>query len=156
MPRAAGGRIHGGERVDQGVPAGGFYVRPAIVPIEARRAIVRQETFAPILYVMKYRTLAEAIAIVNDVPRVWHRPIFTVRCPRSRTFLFGGGSRLRHRQREYRHQRCRNRWRLWRRKGNGRRPRIGLRLVEGLHAPGDQHGQLFHQLPLAQGIRFDV
>ncbi len=55
--RAADGRVHGGERVTKGVPADGFYVRPAIVLIEPGAAIVRQETFAPILYAMKYRSL---------------------------------------------------------------------------------------------------
>ena len=55
--RAAGGRVHGGERVTEGVPAGGFYVRPAIVLIEPGAAIVKQETFAPILYAMSYREL---------------------------------------------------------------------------------------------------
>src|SRR5207302_4207873 len=48
--RAAGAIVHGGERVTEGVPAGGVYVRPAIVEIGPDVPIVREETFAPILY----------------------------------------------------------------------------------------------------------
>ena len=42
------GKVHGGERVTQGVPAGGYYVRPAVVEISADAPILQQETFAPI------------------------------------------------------------------------------------------------------------
>ena len=49
------------------VGAGGFYVRPAIVEMPSQTGPVERETFAPILYVMKYKTLAEAIAIQNAV-----------------------------------------------------------------------------------------
>ena len=45
----------------EGVPAGGFYVRPAIVEIAPDAPIVQQETFAPILYVIRYDALDEAI-----------------------------------------------------------------------------------------------
>ena len=51
-----------------GVPAGGYYVRPAVVEIDAAAAVVREETFAPILYVSRYRDFAEAIHLQNDVP----------------------------------------------------------------------------------------
>src|SRR5262249_19126327 len=64
---AGGGRVHGGGRVRDGVPAGGCYVRPAIVEIDPRAPIVQQETFAPILYVLRYRTFDEALAIHNGV-----------------------------------------------------------------------------------------
>ena len=64
-----GGRVHGGGRVTEGVPSGGFYVRPAIVEISPQAPVVRQETFAPILYFMRYRRLEEAIALHNDVPQ---------------------------------------------------------------------------------------
>ena len=45
--------------------AGGFYVRPALVEVEAQEGTVLQETFAPILYVLRYRDLDEAIALNN-------------------------------------------------------------------------------------------
>jgi aldehyde dehydrogenase (NAD+) len=67
--RAEGGRVEGGERLDEGVPAGGVYVRPALVTMPAQTEIVRQETFAPILYVLAYRTLDEAIELNNSVPQ---------------------------------------------------------------------------------------
>jgi aldehyde dehydrogenase (NAD+) len=61
--RAQGGIVHGGGRVTQDVPPGGYYVRPAIVEISADAPIVQEETFAPILYVIGYDTLEEAIEI---------------------------------------------------------------------------------------------
>jgi aldehyde dehydrogenase (NAD+) len=67
--REQGGRVHGGERVTDGVPAGGAYVRPALVEIEPGAPIVQIETFAPILYFSRYRTLNEAIAWQNGVPQ---------------------------------------------------------------------------------------
>jgi aldehyde dehydrogenase (NAD+) len=75
--RAAGGQVIGGERVTAGVPAGGFYVRPAIVIIEPKAAIIAQETFAPILYLMRYRELTDAISITNAVPQGLAAAIFT-------------------------------------------------------------------------------
>ena len=64
-----GGRVHGGGRLTEGVPGGGIYVRPAIVEISPEAPIVAQETFAPILYMMRYQTLDEAIAVHNAVPQ---------------------------------------------------------------------------------------
>jgi L-aminoadipate-semialdehyde dehydrogenase len=67
--RREGGTVHGGERVTQGVPAGGYYVRPAVVEIAADAAILQQETFAPILYLVSYNELDDAIRIQNGVPQ---------------------------------------------------------------------------------------
>ena len=64
------------------------------------------------------------------------------------------GFGLRHRQRQHRHQRRRDRRRIRWREGDRRRPRVRLGRVEGLHAASDQHGELEHELPLAQGIEF--
>jgi aldehyde dehydrogenase (NAD+) len=75
--KAEGGRIFGGQRVTKGVPAGGFYVEPAIVQIGPTASILQQETFAPILYVMPYRQIAQAIAITNGVPQGLAAAIFT-------------------------------------------------------------------------------
>jgi len=72
-----GGRVVGGGRITHGVPSGGVYVRPAIVEIAATAAIVQHETFAPILYVHRYRTFDEAIAIHNSVPQGLASSIFT-------------------------------------------------------------------------------
>ncbi len=87
-----GGVVHFGERVTENVPAGGFYVRPAIVESGPNAAIVRQETFAPILYVMKYESLDAAIAIHNDVPQGLASSIFTTDIREAEQFLSAAGS----------------------------------------------------------------
>jgi aldehyde dehydrogenase (NAD+) len=73
-----GGKIlTGGMRVDENVPEKGFYVAPAIVMMSKQTIVVRHETFAPILYVMTYKTFDEAIALHNDVPQGLSSCIFT-------------------------------------------------------------------------------
>jgi aldehyde dehydrogenase (NAD+) len=89
---AQGGTIHGGRRVTENVPAAGFYVQPAIVEISATAPIVRQETFAPILYVIGYKTLEEAIDIQNDVPQGLSSAIFTNDVREAERFLSPAGS----------------------------------------------------------------
>ncbi len=84
--------ITGGERVTEGGLDVGFYVRPAIVEIETSAAIVKQETFAPILYVMGYDSLDEAIAIHNDVPQGLSSAIFTGNVREAEQFLAPAGS----------------------------------------------------------------
>lgn len=90
--RAEGGAVHGGRTVAEGVPQGGAYVEPAIVEMPAQTAIVRTETFAPILYVMDYDTLEEAIALQNDVPQGLSSCIFTLNLREAETFLSAAGS----------------------------------------------------------------
>jgi aldehyde dehydrogenase (NAD+) len=87
-----GGKVHGGGRVIEGVPAGGVYVRPAIVEITHDAAIVHQETFAPILYVLRYADMADAIAIHNDVPQGLSSAIFTNDVREAELFCSAGGS----------------------------------------------------------------
>jgi aldehyde dehydrogenase (NAD+) len=87
-----GGTVHGGERVTSAVPAGGIYVRPAIVEISPTASIVQEETFAPILYVMTYRELDEAVAIHNAVPQGLSSAIFTSDVREAEWFLSAAGS----------------------------------------------------------------
>jgi len=87
-----GGRVFGGSRVTSGVPAGGIYVRPAIVEIPAGAPIVRQETFAPILYVTTYDTFEDAIALHNDVPQGLASAIFTTDVREAERFCSAAGS----------------------------------------------------------------
>jgi aldehyde dehydrogenase (NAD+) len=91
-----GGRIFGGERLAPPVLpdalAGGVYVRPAIVEMPAQTAVVRRETFAPILYVMKAGPLEDAIALHNDVPQGLASCIFTGDVREAETFLCAAGS----------------------------------------------------------------
>ena len=90
--RAQGGIVHGGERVTRGVPAGGFYVQPAIVEIDSTAPIVQEETFAPILSVMGYDTIEQAIAIHNNVPQGLSSAIFTGDVREAELFLSPAGS----------------------------------------------------------------
>jgi aldehyde dehydrogenase (NAD+) len=75
--RQQGGTVIGGGRVAEGVPAGGYYVQPALVEIDPGAAIVQTETFAPILYFHRYDSFDEAIAINNGVPQGLASAIFT-------------------------------------------------------------------------------
>ncbi|MCA1337826.1 aldehyde dehydrogenase family protein [Pseudooceanicola marinus] len=88
--KAQGGTIHGGTPVD--AVAGGAYAAPALVEMPAQTDIVRTETFAPILYVMGYETLEEAIAMQNDVPQGLSSCIFTLNVREAETFLSAVGS----------------------------------------------------------------
>ena len=87
-----GGKVHGGGRVTEGVPAGGYYVRPAVVEISADAPIVQQETFAPILYFMRYRELDEAIRLHNDVPQGLSSAILTRDVLEAERFVSAAGS----------------------------------------------------------------
>jgi L-aminoadipate-semialdehyde dehydrogenase len=72
-----GGRVFGGGRVELAGLEGGFYVRPALVQMPSQTAVVKEETFAPILYVMGYRDFEAAVAMQNDVPQGLSSCIFT-------------------------------------------------------------------------------
>ena len=89
---ASGGVIFGGERVSMGEHTAAFYVRPALVEMPAQREIVRHETFAPVLYVMKYKTIEEAIRWHNDVPQGLSSSIFTNDVREAELFLSAEGS----------------------------------------------------------------
>jgi aldehyde dehydrogenase (NAD+) len=89
--RRAGGRVHGGERVDVAGLAGD-YVRPAIVELEKPCAVSDQETFAPILYVFRYDTIAEAIAGNNAVTQGLSSSLMTTDLMEAELFLSAEGS----------------------------------------------------------------
>jgi aldehyde dehydrogenase (NAD+) len=89
--RRAGGRVHGGERVDVAGLAG-HYVRPAIVELEKPCAVSDQETFAPILYVFRYDTIAEAIAGNNAVTQGLSSSLITTDLMEAELFLSAEGS----------------------------------------------------------------
>jgi aldehyde dehydrogenase (NAD+) len=91
--RHAGAAITGGERVlRDGDSDQAFYVRPALVEIATQAEVVRRETFAPILYVMRYRTLDDAIKMQNDVPQGLSSSIFTLNVREAEQFLSSTGS----------------------------------------------------------------
>jgi len=87
MQRALGGKA---ERVE--AVTGGHYVRPAIVEVDAQEGIVLQETFAPILYVLRYRDFDEAIALNNGVVQGLSSSIFTNDLKEAERFLSAAGS----------------------------------------------------------------
>ncbi|MGR4864870.1 L-piperidine-6-carboxylate dehydrogenase [Caulobacter sp. LARHSG274] len=89
--RAAGGRVTGGERVAVAGPDA-WYVSPALVEIDRQADIVKSETFAPILYVMRYAELADAIAAQNDVAQGLSSSIFTLNLREAELFVSGEGS----------------------------------------------------------------
>jgi aldehyde dehydrogenase (NAD+) len=88
----AGAVVTGGERVHRDKARGAFYVRPALVEISAEADVVRRETFAPILYIMKYRSFSDAIAIHNDVPQGLSSSIFTMDLREAELFVSVTGS----------------------------------------------------------------
>ena len=88
----AGGTVHGGGRVMADDHPEAYYVTPAVVEMPGQTDIVREETFAPILYAMKYRDLDQAIAIHNDVPQGLSSCIFTTDLREAETFTSAIGS----------------------------------------------------------------
>ena len=71
---------------------GPFFVEPTIIRMPAQSAIVKEETFAPILYVLEYDTFDQAIAMHNDVPQGLSSAIFTESMRRAEEFLSARGS----------------------------------------------------------------
>ena len=88
---AEGGEVIGGERHDVG-DDGAFYVTPAVVRMPGQSDVVHTETFAPILYVLTYDTLDEAIALNNAVPQGLSSAIFTLDIREAERFMAADGS----------------------------------------------------------------
>jgi aldehyde dehydrogenase (NAD+) len=91
--RSDGGEVlvGGGRREATGF-SDAYYVEPALVRMPAQTELVRRETFAPILYVMTYRELEDAIAVHNDVPQGLSSSIFTRDQREAERFLAADGS----------------------------------------------------------------
>jgi len=89
--RKAGGTIAGGERVDLGYDSG-FYVKPALVEMPAQAGPVLEETFAPILYVMKYSDFDKVLEDHNAVGAGLSSSIFTLDLQEAERFLSADGS----------------------------------------------------------------
>lgn len=86
--------VTGGDQAVEASDAtgGGHYVRPAIVDMPEQTDIVKAETFAPLLYVMGYETLDEAIALHNGVTQGLSSSIFTLDVREAETFVSAVGS----------------------------------------------------------------
>ncbi|MGB7421405.1 MAG: aldehyde dehydrogenase family protein [Comamonas sp.] len=91
--RAEGGQVQGGERVCEELGAHAWYVRPALVQMPRQSAVVAQETFAPILYVLRYDgDLQAAVALQNAVPQGLSSAIFTQNLGEAERFMSSAGS----------------------------------------------------------------
>ena len=88
--KQSGGTLVCGGKV---LPGPGFWVEPVIIA-HARNewSCVQRETFAPILYVMSYKTVSEAIALNNGVPQGLSSSVFTLSMRTAEAFLAAGGS----------------------------------------------------------------
>ncbi len=86
------GRAAGGERIDVVDAPDAYFVRPALVEMDKQSDIVLRETFAPILYVMRYTDLGSAIAAQNASKHGLSSSIFTLDVREAETFMSGGGS----------------------------------------------------------------
>jgi aldehyde dehydrogenase (NAD+) len=90
--RAAGGTVHGGERIEGIGGEDAYYVRPALCEMREQAGPVLRETFAPILYVMRYSKLDEAIRLHNAVGAGLSSSIFTVDMREAERFVATTGS----------------------------------------------------------------
>ncbi len=90
--RQAGGIVHGGGRYRDGVAAGACYARPALVEMPAQVGPVLRETFAPILYVMRYAAFDDAIAAHNAVGAGLSSSVFTLDMREAERFISAAGS----------------------------------------------------------------
>lgn len=89
---ASGGVVTGGQRIDAELHPEAYYVRPAIVEMPAQTDLVKRETFAPILYVMKYTHFEQALRLHNSVPQGLSSSIFTLNLQEAERFLSAEGS----------------------------------------------------------------
>ncbi|WP_197328873.1 aldehyde dehydrogenase family protein [Ralstonia syzygii] len=87
-----GNPLHGGDRTRLEAGQDAYYVKPALVEMPAQTEVMQEETFAPILYVLTYRTLEDAIALQNGVPQGLSSAIFTRDLNEAERFLSAAGS----------------------------------------------------------------
>ncbi|HVW70915.1 MAG TPA: aldehyde dehydrogenase family protein [Steroidobacteraceae bacterium] len=86
--REDGGKVTGGAKVDRK----GYYVQPALVEMPTQTEVVKRETFAPILYVLKYRDFDDALHMLQDVPQGLSSSIITTHLREAELFLSARGS----------------------------------------------------------------
>jgi aldehyde dehydrogenase (NAD+) len=90
--RELGATVHGGARVDDIAGSDAYYVRPALVELKDHAGPVLRETFAPILYVLRYQSLEQAIAWHNTVGAGLSSSIFTLNMREAERFMASSGS----------------------------------------------------------------
>ncbi len=92
VKKEGGTIVTGGEELSGSGFESGCYVTPAIAEVESHYGIVMEETFAPLLYLIRYRSLDEAIAIQNGVPQGLSSSMFTTNLLEAERFLSAEGS----------------------------------------------------------------
>ena len=90
--RAQGGKVTGGERVLADLYPDAYYVTPAIVEMPKQTDIMKHETFAPIMYCVRYTKFEDAVAMQNDVPQGLSSCIFTNDMKEAEFFTSSAGS----------------------------------------------------------------
>ena len=90
--RAESGKVFGGNRIRGAELPDAYYVEPALIEMPAQSVTVRHETFAPILYVLRYESFDQAIALQNAVPQGLSSSIFTTDVREAEQFLAAAGS----------------------------------------------------------------
>jgi aldehyde dehydrogenase (NAD+) len=135
--READGILHGGERIAGIGGENAYYVRPALCEMPGQTGPVLRETFAPILYVMRYSELDEAIRSHNAVGAGLSSSIFTLDVREAERFVSTTGSDCGIANVNIGPSGAE----IGRREGDGWRPRGWLRRMEDLHASCHQHDQ---------------
>jgi aldehyde dehydrogenase (NAD+) len=92
VKRQGGHILYGGGIYEREGMDPGWYVTPCIAEVENHYEVVQEETFAPLLYLIKYRELEEAIAIQNNVPQGLSSAMFSTNLPETEKFLSHEGS----------------------------------------------------------------
>ncbi|MFZ6874641.1 aldehyde dehydrogenase family protein [Undibacterium sp. Di27W] len=86
------GQVFGGDRIVVAGNENGFYVSPALVEMPSQTASMHHETFAPIMYIVRYSDLQQAISLNNEVPQGLSSSIFTTDLREAETFVSAAGS----------------------------------------------------------------
>jgi aldehyde dehydrogenase (NAD+) len=87
-----GGLVTGGDRMEVAAHPDAYYARPAIVEMPSQTNLMQRETFAPILFVLKYADFEEALRLHNGVPQGLSSSIFTLNLRQAEQFLAADGS----------------------------------------------------------------
>src|SRR5690606_23116699 len=90
--RVQGGEVFGGERQQADQYPDAWYVAPALVEMPSQTDVVCHETFAPILYVMRYEHFEDAVQMQNDVPQGLSSAVFTTDVREAEWFMSSTGS----------------------------------------------------------------
>ena len=151
--KTEGGDVIGGERVALKGLDNGFYVKPSIVKMPKQTSVVKDETFAPILYVMGYKDLDEAIHVQNDVPQGLSSCIFTNDLREAERFVSADGSDCGIANVNVGPSGAEIGGAFGGEKETGGGRESGLGLVAQLHAPRDEHRELLEGFAARAGDR---